>query len=96
MIIGRGAGVILINNEEMILLQHRGKDARWNQGSWGEFGGQIEKGETPKEAVKRELKEELGIKLVDLKFLKNTSFKEKRGFMNNLFSLLYLIVPSRV
>jgi hypothetical protein len=33
MIIGRGAGIILINNEGMIFLQHRGKDAKWNQDS---------------------------------------------------------------
>jgi len=93
MIIGRGAGVILINNEEMILLQHRGKDARWNQGSWGEFGGQIEKGETPKEAVKRELKEELGIKLVDLKFFKKYKLQRKKGIYEQFVFTALLNCP---
>jgi len=68
MIIGKGAGVILIASNGIILLQHRDKDSKWNQDSWSEFDGQIEEGETPEEAVKRELKEELGIKLADLKF----------------------------
>jgi len=68
MIIGKGAGVILIASNGTILLQYRDKDSKWNQDSWSEFGGQIEEGETPEEAVKRELKEELGIKLADLKF----------------------------
>ena len=32
-------------------------------GQWGTFGGQIEAGETPKEAAIRELDEEIGIRL---------------------------------
>ena len=79
MIIGKGAGIILITNDGMILLQHRDKDNRWNQDSWSEFGGQIEEGEIPEEAVKRELKEELGIELVDLKFFKKYELQRKKG-----------------
>ena len=79
MTIGRGAGVILIANDGTILLQYRDKDSRWNQDSWSEFGGQIEEGETPEEAVKRELKEELGIELADLKFFKKYELQRERG-----------------
>ena len=79
MIIGKGAGIILIANNGTILLQNRDKNNRWNQDSWSEFGGQIEKGETPKEAVKRELKEELGIELTRLKLFKEYEFKRKKG-----------------
>ncbi|MDO8436043.1 MAG: NUDIX domain-containing protein [bacterium] len=79
MIIGKGAGIILIANNGMILLQYRDKDNRWNQDSWSEFGGQIEEGETPEETVKRELKEELGVELVDLKFFKKYEFQRKKG-----------------
>ena len=82
MIIGRGTGIILIANDGRILLQYRNKDNKWNQDSWGEFGGQIEEGETPEEAVKRELKEELGIELVDLKFF-------KKNFLN-IFIKIFL------
>ena len=79
MIIGKGAGVILIASNGTILLQYRDKDSKWNQDSWSEFGGQIEEGETPEEAVKRELKEELGIELVDLKFFKKYKLQRKKG-----------------
>ena len=56
MIIGRGAGVILISKDGSVLLQHRDKRNKWNQDSWSEFGGQIEEGEEPEETAKRELK----------------------------------------
>ena len=79
MIIGKGVGIILIANDGAILLQHRDKDNRWNQDSWSEFGGQIEEGETPEKAIKREIKEELGIKLVDLKFFKKYELQRKKG-----------------
>jgi len=79
MTIGRGAGIILIANDGGILLQYRNKDNKWNQDSWSEFGGQIEEGETPEEAIKRELKEELGIESVDLKFFKKYKLQRKKG-----------------
>ncbi len=79
MIIGKGAGIILTANDGTILLQHRDKDNRWNQDSWSEFGGQIEEGETPEKAIKREIKEELGIELVDLKFFKKYKLQREKG-----------------
>ena len=79
MIIGKGAGVILIANDGTVLLQHRDKNNRWNQNSWSEFGGQMEKNETPKETVKRELKEELGIELTNLEFFKKYDLKREKG-----------------
>jgi len=75
---GKGAGVILIASNGTILLQYRDKDSKWNQDSWNEFGGQIEEGETPEEAVKRELKEELGIELADLKFFKKYELQRQK------------------
>jgi len=75
---GKGAGVILIASNGTILLQYRDKDSKWNQDSWSEFGGQIEEGETPEEAVKRELKEELGIELADLKFFKKYELQRQK------------------
>ncbi|PIV42840.1 MAG: hypothetical protein COX92_01540 [Candidatus Nealsonbacteria bacterium CG_4_10_14_0_2_um_filter_40_15] len=79
MIIGRGAGVILIADNGAVLLQHRDENNKWNQDSWSEFGGQIEKEETPEEAAKRELKEELGIEAAELKFFKKYELQRKKG-----------------
>jgi len=79
MIIGKGAGVILIADNGNVLLQYRDENNKWNQDSWSEFGGQIEEGETPEEAIKRELKEELGIELADLKFFKKYELQRQKG-----------------
>lgn len=79
MIIGKGAGVILIADNGNVLLQCRDENNKWNQDSWSEFGGQIEEGETPEEAIKRELKEELGIGLADLKFFKKYELQRQKG-----------------
>ena len=93
MIIGRGTGIILIANDGRILLQYRNKDNKWNQDSWGEFGGQIEEGETPEEAIKRELKEELGIELVDLKFFKKYELQRKKGIYEQFVFIASLNYP---
>lgn len=93
MIIGRGAGVILIANDGKILLQYRDKNSRWNQDSWSEFGGQIEEGETPEEAIKRELKEELGIELIGLKFFKKYKLQRKKGIYEQFVFTAQLNYP---
>ncbi len=85
MIIGKGAGIILIDNQDKILLQHRDSNVSWHPSSWGIFGGQIEKGETPKQAARREIKEEVGIELTDLKFFKKYELKRKRGIYEAFF-----------
>ena len=79
MIIGRGVGIILIADSGKVLLQYRDKNSKWNRDSWSEFGGQIERGETPGKAIRRELKEELGVELTNLKFLKKYKLQRKKG-----------------
>ena len=79
MIIGQGAGVILISENGSVLLQHRDKRNRWNQDSWSEFGGQIEEGEKPEETAKRELAEELGIEVAGLNFFKKYDLQREKG-----------------
>lgn len=53
--------VIIINKEHKVLLQHRDVHALKNPNTWSLWGGIIEHGETPIEAARRELKEELGV-----------------------------------
>jgi mutator protein MutT len=62
----KGAIFTLIDDQDRILLQHRTDDAPAYPGTWGFFGGRVEDGETPEEALRREAKEELGIALGDV------------------------------
>ena len=60
---------ILIQNEKCLIAKRKTGD------SVGKFefpGGKVEKGETQKEALKRELKEELNIDVDQLHFLANS------------------------
>jgi 8-oxo-dGTP diphosphatase len=59
-------GLLIENKEERVLLQLR--DNRPDipyPNCWGTFGGQIEEGETPVEAIIREIMEELQYELLD-------------------------------
>jgi mutator protein MutT len=51
--------LVLYNDKKEILLQHRSKTAKRLPDYWGFFGGGIEVGETPEQALARELLEEL-------------------------------------
>ena len=57
--------LILIHDHPRILL---GKKKRgFGVGRWNGFGGKVHEGETIEEAARRELKEEVGIEVADLK-----------------------------
>jgi 8-oxo-dGTP diphosphatase len=51
--------LILYNSTGQILLQHRNNDASRLPNVWAFFGGGIEQGESPTEALEREMLEEL-------------------------------------
>jgi len=59
------AGVVINDKEQVLLLKHV-----FRPGSgWGIPGGFIESREQPEDAIKRELKEEVGLGLSDIKLL---------------------------
>ena len=62
--------LILYNADGKLLLQHRTKDAPTFPDYWAFFGGGIEEGESPKEAVMRESLEELGYALTSPVFFR--------------------------
>lgn len=57
----RSAAAVVMDERGRVLLQHRTADAPTWPGHWGLFGGGIEVGENPKQAVVRELQEEIGL-----------------------------------
>lgn len=81
------AVIILYTKDKKILLQHRAEDAVRLPGYWGFFGGGIEAGESPNQAVKRETLEELNYTLVNPRLIKTQNFfwkdeiNEKHVFM---------------
>ena len=51
--------ILLYDSDGKVLLQHRTEDAATLPGYWAFFGGRVNEGEAPEEAVRREAKEEL-------------------------------------
>lgn len=68
---------LILNKKNEILLQKKDGGYPWFPGKWCLFGGEIEKGEKPKETLERELKEELGYKVGKLKFLEIREYEDK-------------------
>ncbi|MFZ2192937.1 MAG: NUDIX domain-containing protein [Candidatus Moraniibacteriota bacterium] len=78
------ANILLYDDQKRFLFHQRTDDAPTFPGEWGVFGGGIEEGETPKEAVKRECFEELEYKLINPKIVLNVQ-KETRFGARDLF-----------
>ena len=60
----RVVAAILVSSDA-VLLCHRSADRQWYPDTWDLPGGHIEEGETPENALVRELREELGISLAE-------------------------------
>lgn len=67
--IGVGVGAVILNKEGKFLLQKRGKASKNEVGLWGFPGGAMEFGENFSDTIKREVKEELTIRIKPLKLL---------------------------
>lgn len=63
------AVIIFYDNEGNILLQDRKNYSKHGE-EYGFFGGKMEKGETPEQALKREMREELELDIKDYRLFK--------------------------
>lgn len=81
------AEIILTNSNGQILLQHRTADAPTFPNMFCIFGGKVEAGETPLEAVKRECFEELEYKLLEPELVLNFSTQSVLGKRNKFIFL---------
>lgn len=70
--------IIFYDDEKRILLQSRKGISKTGE-EWGFFGGQVEEGETPKEAVVRETKEELDFDLKGYRYAGEYIYKKQRS-----------------
>lgn len=57
----KNAVAAVIRIDDRILLHQRSMSSRGQAGKWENAGGEVEEGETPKEAIVREIKEELNV-----------------------------------
>ena len=72
------AGAVVLNREDEVLLLHH--ILRPGSG-WGIPGGFLDRGEHPEAAIRRELNEETGIELSDLRLLKFHTFARHIEFL---------------
>jgi len=68
--------ILLYDSKKKVLLQHKTKDAKALPDCWAFFGGGMEEGESPEEAVKREADEELEYDLIDPKLVLTQEFDD--------------------
>lgn len=72
----------IINNNNEILLQKRNRNLKVYPGMWGNTGGAAKAGESSLEAIKREVKEELGLTIKSEKMIFIASFKRSKDFVD--------------
>ena len=75
LVVGDAVAAIIRGEPDGYLMQLR--DSRpdiWYPGCWGLFGGGVDPGETPIEALKRELREELELEIESAEFFARIDF----------------------
>jgi 8-oxo-dGTP diphosphatase len=72
--------IVFYDEDKRILLQDRRGISKFGE-EWGFFGGEMEEGETPEQAIIREMKEELNFDLKEYEYFGKYSYKIKNLFV---------------
>jgi len=86
--IGVAVGAMIFNDQGKVLLAKRSHTVKNERGHWENPGGSVEFGETQEEAVRREMREELGIEVDMLKVFSAADHlvpKEKQHWVATTF-----------
>ena len=79
----------IMNYDGKVLLQQRALDKKKNPGKWAKTGGHVDAGETCKEAIKREVYEEIGLEVNDDE-IKNIEIFKSKNPNEHYFSYGYI------
>jgi mutator protein MutT len=90
----KNAVAVIVNNDNKILLLKRGKEAPWMPEKWALVGGAVEKGETPQQAVEREILEEVGLEIN--KFIRTFSIQRNPNSIETVFACRYDGDPTEI
>jgi len=71
------AGIIIENDNDELLLQLRDDEVKDFPNHWVLLGGAMEDGEKPRETLKREMKEELGIEIGEFEYFRTFDYNNK-------------------
>ena len=90
----KNAVAVIVDEDNKILLLKRGNKASWMPSKWGLVGGAIDKDETPKQAVEREILEETGLEIK--KFIKTFDIKRNVDSIEYVFACRYEGEPTDI
>lgn len=84
----KNAVAVIVNDDNKILLLKRSDEPKqWMPSKWALVGGGVEKGETPEQACKREIKEETDLDAK--KFVKSFTIQRNPDSIEHIFACRY-------
>lgn len=94
--VGDASAAIIVLEDGRYLLQLRDDiEPIWYPGHWGCFGGEVETGEDPVEALRREVREELALEMGSANFFTEFQF-DLTGLKLGRYYRRYYVVPMAV
>src|ERR1035437_9088416 len=91
----KNALAVIVDNDNKILLLKSGSNPKfWQPSKWGLVGGEIEKGETPKQTIEREITEETGLEIK--KFIKTFTIQRNPDSIEHIFACRYDGEPTEI